>query len=210
MMTWASELGTLEEFTSSMLRYAITDRKLFADRKSLIKQTARWAASGIEYIQVREKDLNQYELANLASEIVHAVRSVGGKSRVLLNGPAEIAVSTGCDGVHLPSGLPGDRIESAQSAFGGTAIISVSCHTLDEVKIARDHGASLVLFAPVFEKRTGTDLVPGQGLPALTAACRTAVSIPVIALGGVNSDNSSDCITAGAAGIAAIRFFAED
>ena len=86
-------------------------------------------------------------------------------------------------------------------------IISTSCHTISEMERARDQGATLAVFAPVFEKRLRCETIPGQGVQALAEACRVANPMPVFALGGVNDRNARGCIDAGAAGVAGIRLF---
>jgi len=199
-----------------MQLYAITDRRLFATPEDLIEQAALWANRGVDYVQIREKDLAPADLAALTLGIVRAVRAAGGRTRVLLNGPAEVAAATGCDGIHLTAGLPGSAIADARRAMSGVVVnpvMSVSCHTMAEVERARDEGATVAVFAPVFEKKSGenksgSQIVPGQGLSALAQACRDAGPMPVFALGGVTTANAEDCVRAGAAGIAAIRLFA--
>ena len=193
-----------------MQLYAITDRRLFARPEELLEQVILWAESGVDYVQIREKDLPVHTLTALAAQIVGTVRAAGSRTRVLLNGAAEIAAATGCDGVHLTSSIADDVITSARTALRETLtdpVISVSCHTISEVERARDRGATLALFAPVFEKRVDAGILPGQDLLALAEACRMAVPMPVFALGGVTVSNAMDCVDAGAAGVAAIRLF---
>lgn len=193
-----------------MQLYAITDRRLFATPAALVDKAVLWAKSGVDFIQIREKDLAVEELSALTVRIVHAVRSVGSRTRILLNGSAELAIATGCDGVHLTAGLSGSAITDAGTALVRVVpdpLISVSCHTLPEIERTRDAGATLALFAPVFEKRSDEKIVSGQGLDVLTQACRIAGTMPVFALGGVTARNAQDCVKAGVAGIAAIRLF---
>jgi thiamine-phosphate pyrophosphorylase len=209
-----------------MQLYAITDRRLFASREALLERVAMWAGSRVDYLQIREKDLDAAELGSLAAEIVRVVRKAGARTRVLLNGPAEVAAASGCDGVHLPSGMAAAAIAGARAAMQALTpdpVISVSCHTVAEIERVRNEGATLALFAPVFEKRMDAASLPessnpglsnlrlslpGQGLAALAEACSVAAPMPVFALGGVTAHNAKDCIAAGAAGVAAIRLFA--
>jgi len=196
-----------------MQLYAITDRRLFSRPEELLEQVILWAESGVDYVQIREKDLPVHTLTALAAQIVGTVRAAGSRTRVLLNGAAEIAAATGCDGVHLTSSIADDVITSVRATLRGTLadpVISVSCHTISEVERARDGGATLALFAPVFEKRVDPEVLPGQGLAALGEACRMGAPMPVFALGGVTVSNAMDCMDAGAAGIAAIRLFAAE
>jgi thiamine-phosphate pyrophosphorylase len=200
-----------------MLRYAITSRALYPGdehkkQAALLHQAARWAADGIELIQLREKDLSAADIAALARKILKAISLTGSSTRLLINSRADIAIATGAHGVHLPSGR--DELTPAQvrslyaSAKLPSPIVTVSCHTLDEVHRARENQATEILFAPVFEKNVPEyGSIPGQGLDRLHDACTAAAPVPVYALGGVNLQNAAVCIAAGAAGIAGIRLF---
>ena len=201
-----------------MLLYAITDRRLLGEtelqrRRALLALTAKLAADGVDYLQIREKDLPARELTAMARAIATAVRQAGASTRVLLNGPAEMALAAGVDGVHLPSTSGVDAVFAARDIFashGLDPVISLSCHTRAEIEQARSSGVQIALFAPVFEKRIGHETIPGSGLTALSEACQAAAPMPVLALGGVTRQNTPDCIRAGAAGIAAIRMFLEE
>ena len=80
-------------------------------------------------------------------------------------------------------------------------VVGVSCHTVADVVAATQAQATLAVFGPVFEKAGAT----ASGLGGLRSACRT--ELPVLALGGVTTENARLCIEAGAAGIAGIRMF---
>jgi thiamine-phosphate pyrophosphorylase len=205
-----------------MLLYAISDRRLLSSdenecRRVLVELARKWARGGVDYVQVREKDLEMEELRQLTQEIVAAVRSEGTRTRVLLNGPAAVALAVGADGVHLPGNATGQAREAARGVFaaaGREAVISQAVHSSDEAAGAKD--ASLILFAPVFEKVGekaeerafgAAEIERGVGLAALAEACRAAHPVAVMALGGVTAENARACIDAGAAGIAAIRLF---
>lgn len=198
-----------------MLLYAITDRRLLGDtepqrREALVRLAAKLAAQNVDYLQIREKDLPARELEALSRQIVAAVRQAGHYTKVLLSGPAEMALASAADGVHLPSTPGADAILAARHRFasqGRDPLISISCHTVEEVKKAGSAGADIALFAPVFEKKTSHETIPGRGLAALAEACRTGAPMPVLALGGVTRQNARACIQAGAAGVAAIRMF---
>jgi thiamine-phosphate pyrophosphorylase len=196
-----------------MQLYAITDRRLFASTEALVEQAAQWAKNGVDFVQIREKDLPAADLTALAAGIVSTVRLTGGGARVLLNGSVGIAAATGCDGIHLTADLPPSAVADAGAVMSRAVadpVISVSCHTLSDIARARDQGATLAVFAPVFEKRSGAEIIPGQGLDALASACRIAGPMPVFALGGVTAANARNCVNAGASGIAAIRLFASN
>lgn len=190
-----------------MLRYAITDRTMFhgdeaARRVALILQARQLAQEGVEYLQLREKDLGEADLASLARAVHGAFRDSGGSTRLLLNTTPALAQWTGADGVHLSSTTFSQNLQSHHGL-----IVSASCHTIADVKRACEF-ADLILFAPVFEKRVDGEVVAqGVGLDALRKACTIAGDIPVFALGGVDAANAPSCIDAGASGIAGIRIF---
>jgi thiamine-phosphate pyrophosphorylase len=200
-----------------MFRYAITSRALFPGdefqrQAALVGQASRWIADGIDFIQLREKDLPGVAVAAIAREILQAIALAASPTRLLLNSNAEIAVATGVHGAHLPSGageLSPAEVRRLYAEAGLPApIVTVSCHTLEEVRRARDYQVDGILFAPVFEKAVDGEIVtPGRGLELLRAACLAASPTPVYALGGVTLQNASLCLDAGAKGIAGIRLF---
>jgi thiamine-phosphate pyrophosphorylase len=177
--------------------------------ESLRRLAAGWANGGVEYIQIREKDLTAGELERLAFAVVHEIE--GSRTRVLINGRVDVALAAGADGVHLPGGqqfCPSDVRWLFASRGEPDPPVSISCHSLEEVKAAKTAGATLVLFAPVFEKLTPGGRIPGTGLDILSRACLAASPLPVFALGGINKENAKQCTAVGAAGVAAIRLFA--
>jgi len=201
-----------------MLLYAITSRRLLpgdetARRDRLVDLARVWARGGVDTIQVREKDLPLGELQPLAARIVEAVHSAAAavRTRVLVNGPAQVALDAGADGVHLHADAGVAALQAAQQAYaraGRELLVSAACHSADEIR--RAAGASMLLFSPVFEKVTGQGMSRGQGIAALRAAVEQAQPTPVLALGGVTEKNAAACLQAGAVGIAAIRLFLGD
>jgi thiamine-phosphate pyrophosphorylase len=214
-----------------MQLYAITGRGLSSAgsqseavlRRQLLRLVEGWTAGGVHFIQLREKDLSAADLQSLAREMAEKIDR--SRSRLLVNvsaaESAALAAAAGADGVHLAGKpTPGAALRARQlfRAAGRPAdvdaIISVPCHTLDDIHVARKEQVDLMLFSPVFEKLAGEKLVAPkaepQGLEALRQACAAAEGIPVLALGGVTSINAQDCRTAGAAGVAGIRLFATD
>lgn len=203
-----------------MLRYAITDRTLHPGTEServaaLIAQAARWAANGIDFIQLREKDLSPAELASLSRSVLSAIE--GSATRLLINHRADVALATGAHGVHLtsaPSELMAQKIRDLWAAATGVLpsvlapIVTISCHTLEDVACAVSSGVDAILFAPVFEKPLPQRVsLPGSGLALLREAALEAHPTPVYALGGVTLENAHQCLVAGARGIAGIRLF---
>jgi thiamine-phosphate pyrophosphorylase len=210
---------------SNCLFYYITDRAALARdeptrRRRLLDKIAEAVRSGVDYIQLREKDLSTHELESLAREAVQVIAQLITENRerrtkLLINSRADVALAVGADGVHLRAEdvSPQDVKRIWTKCGAGTParenstpapLIGVSCHSPAEVAQARSNGASFAVFAPVFEKG---DAKPA-GLKALKEACQE--EIPVLALGGITLDNARSCLEAGAAGIAAIRLFQEN
>ncbi len=200
-----------------MLRYAITNRALYSgdgpqQQTALLRQASRWVADGIDLIQLREKDLPDATLAELSRAILEVIAQTTGPTKLLINSRPDIAIATGAHGVHLTAAageLTTTRVRELYAAANLPApIISVSCHSLEEVRHARDNRTDAILFAPVFEKTIAASAtLPGQGLDRLGDACSAASPVPVYALGGVTLQNAASCLEAGAAGIAGIRLF---
>ena len=210
-----------------MLRYAITDRARFPDGEAarepaLLEQAARLAAAGVDFVQLREKDLEPAALAALARKLVATLHGHSPAPKLLINSRADIAVAADADGVHLTSTegslTPADVRRLYAAAGLPSPVVSVSCHTLGEVAAARWSAPTLILFGPVFEKVVADPhadypadarLSDGSGLNLLHLACAAAAPVPVLALGGISPGNTGGCLAAGAAGIAAIRLFLE-
>jgi thiamine-phosphate pyrophosphorylase len=199
-----------------MKLYAITDAaRLAADwsgrEAALVALAGQWAAGGVDFIQIREKNLAAGALERLSHRVMEAVKAAGTHTAVLINGRADVALAVGADGVHL-SGVSGTTAPMLRRLFAASgsrkALVSVACHSLQDVEKARDEGADIALFSPIFCKiQPDGSLTPGVGLDALKRACEAAGAMQVCALGGVTVENAEACRAAGAAGIAAIRLF---
>lgn len=214
----------------SCLFYYITDRTAFAPdeptrRIRVLEKIAEAARAGVDYIQLREKDLPTRDLESLARDAAAIIRdqdrlATGNwqpGTALLINSRTDIALAVGADGIHLRADdiSPQEVRKSWQSQVGtcgagtpaGAPLVAVSCHSLQDVQHAVADGATFAVFAPVFEKKDSPGSTPA-GLTRLGQACSS--EIPVLALGGINLENAQDCLKAGAAGIAAIRLFQEN
>jgi thiamine-phosphate pyrophosphorylase len=200
-----------------LLLYYITDRSQFdgdenTRRSRLITTVAEAARCGVDYIQLREKDLSTRELEAIAHAAIQCLRTENQKLKTvfLINSRTDIALSCGAQGVHLRSNdiSPSEvkKIWSQAEATPARVTVGVSCHARAEVARAAQEGADFVVFGPVFEKERG--YTRPAGLEALREACQE--KIPALALGGITLENAEGCVQAGAAGIAAIRLFQQN
>ena len=220
---------------ATCLLYYITDRTAFsADesirRRRLLEKICEAARSGVDYIQLREKDLPACDLESLAREAVSVIRESSQpttehrelRTALLINSRTDVALAVEAHGVHLrsddvspqevrtvwrcgagaPSASSGQALARANSPRD--PVIAVSCHSPTEVARAAASAATFAVFAPVFEKR---DVHP-VGLKLLRESCEA--KIPVLALGGITLANAQSCFEAGASGIAAIRLFQDN
>jgi thiamine-phosphate pyrophosphorylase len=200
-----------------MLRCAITDGTSTcsvnaAQIDRLQNQVRRWAANGIDFIQLREKRLDAGALFTLAEHAMQTLREMDSATKLLINTRADVAIAARAHGVHLTSHVDELTPQQARALYAHAGLpspaVSVSCHTKDDVTRARDNGADLILFGPVFEKQVnGHHVADGSGIDRLRVACELAQGVPVLALGGVTPVNAPACVSAGAAGIAGIRTF---
>ena len=208
------------------LLYYITDRTQFPGdeptrRRVLLAKIAEATCAGVDFIQLREKNLSTRDLEQLAHEAAHIVQELRTQNRelrtcLLINSRTDVGLAASLDGVHLRSDdIPAfearnvwtQALARSSQPAARSPSIAVSCHTQAEVLRAQSQGADFAVFAPVFEKRERPGTEP-TGLAALREACQG--NIPVLALGGVNLDNAASCLQVGAAGIAAIRLFQEN
>jgi thiamine-phosphate pyrophosphorylase len=196
--------------------YYITNRRQFAgdaheQEQRLLAKIAECALAGIEYVQLREKDLSPRALEELA---LKAMAALGvSRTQLLINSRTDVALACGAHGVHLPAnGLSASEVRAAFARAGNSeAVIGVSTHSAAEVASAESHGANFAVFGPVFEKSGSANR---EGLAQLHRIChRTEAAqppMPIWALGGITLENAQHCVAAGATGIAAIRLFQQN
>ena len=189
----------------------VTDRRGLADAPELagklqLEKIAQAANAGVDWIQLREKDLSGRALAEFSAR---ALALAGSRSAVLVNDRVDVACSAGASGVHLGEhSLPAGEAKrfAVQLCARENFLVGISAHSLEGAMQAEQAGADYVLFGPVYETPSKASFGRPQGVPRLGEVCKR-LTIPVLAIGGITLGNAGDCIAAGAAGIAAIRLF---
>ena len=155
------------------------------------------ARAGVDGFQVRAKGLADAALLSFAEAVVAAVRPLGAV--VVVNDRVDVALASRADGVHLGRDDPG-----AERAVAEGLLLGTSAATVEEARAGEALGAAYVGAGPVWATPSKPDADPPLGLDGLAAIC-AAVSLPVVAIGGVDASNAGDCIRAGAAGVAVVR-----
>lgn len=179
--------------------YVVTDRQQTAGRP-LEDVVAAAARGGVGAIQLREKDLSARELYALGARLRDLLAPYNVP--LLINDRVDVALALDAAGVHLA----GHSLPTAQARrlLGDRKLIGVSTHGLEEAQRAAAEGASFVVFGPVFATPAKMAYGPPQGLSQLAAIVRQ-VSLPVLAIGGIDSGNLPEVIRTGADGVAVIR-----
>jgi thiamine-phosphate pyrophosphorylase len=197
----------------------VTDRKTLSstargDAAALLDCIAQAACAGVDWIQLREKDLEGRALLELAGkavaagDVAAASRAAGQPARILVNDRLDVAWAARAAGVHLgENSVPAGEVTRWRNRAGRPGFqVGASCHSLEAAEQAAADGADYLFFGPVFATPSKQAFGPPQGLLRLERVCR-AVSLPVLAIGGITPQNAGACLHAGAAGVAAIRLF---
>lgn len=177
----------------------VTDRHLAGGEDQLIQKVARAVEAGVNVVQLREKDLLPANLLLLARRVRDITR---GRAMLLVNGPLDVALEVGADGVHLPEDAP--MIGHPAQGWGPEPrglFVGRSVHSL-AAALRAEEGADYLVAGPVFATRSHQETEP-LGLEFVRELCQIALA-PVIAIGGVTPQNAGDVLRAGASGVAVI------
>ncbi len=188
-----------EEIQNSMLLYAVTDRMWLKDGEGLTDVCRKVLENGATFLQIREKDLDE----NTFEQEAEALKELCASYRVpyVVNDSVEIAIDIDADGVHVgQSDIKGRDI---RAMIGPDKILGISAGTVEEAQAAEKAGADYIGVGAVFG--TSAEICPGEKISS-------SVSIPVVAIGGINASNLMELAGSGVDGVAVVSaiFAAKD
>lgn len=200
-MCWSKD-----ELARHLLLYAITDRTWLQEGEELFSLCEDILREGVSFLQLREKHLEEEALCKEAVALQDLCRNA--KIPFVINDRLDLALSLDLDGVHLgQSDLQG---KDPRRLLGPKKILGISASTVDEARAAEMAGADYLGVGAVFPTTTKKDArtLSREALGEIVAA----VSIPVVAIGGIGEDNLLDLSGTGIAGVAVISaiFGSED
>lgn len=182
---------------NSLELYAITDRH-WLNGASLYDQVEQTILGGATFMQVREKELDKEDFLNEAIEIQRLCKA--HHIPFVINDNVEIARSIDADGVHV--GQSDMKAGDVRALIGSDKILGVSVQTVEQAVLAEKNGADYLGVGAVFQTGSKAD-ADDVSHETLKAICE-AVSIPVIAIGGITKDNVMQLAGSGICGIAVI------
>ncbi|MCG1011482.1 thiamine phosphate synthase [Tepidanaerobacter sp. GT38] len=187
-----------------MLLYAVTDRTWLKGR-TLADVVEEAIKAGVTFLQLREKNLEYDAFLQLAKEI----KCVTDKYKIpyVINDNVQVAMAAGADGVHVGQGDMSPK--DVRKIIGPDKILGVSAQTVEQAVLAEESGADYIGVGSVFPTSTKLD-AEAVSLETLKEICK-AVSIPVVAIGGINKDNAIKLAGSGIDGIAVVSaIFAQE
>jgi thiamine-phosphate pyrophosphorylase len=191
--SWSDTIRRLNKLSGLFL---IIDQDLLRVKPELAMAQA--LSAGVKCFQYRNKHDSRKKIYDISAQLARTARRAG--ALFIVNDHADIAVAVDADGVHLgQDDLP---IACAQKFLPKGKVIGISTHSIVQARSAEAAGADYIGFGPLFETAT-KDAGTVQGIERLLAI-RKAISIPVIAIGGINHRNVSGVMQTGADGVAVI------
>lgn len=183
--------------TDELLLYAVTDRAWLVN-ETLYEQVEKSLKGGVTFVQLREKKLDEESFLQEAIEIKELCKKYNVP--FVINDNVDIAIKMDADGVHV--GQSDMEAGDVRKKLGPDKIIGVSAQTVEQAILAEKHGADYLGVGAVFPTGSKDDAedVPFETLKAICEA----VTIPVIAIGGITKDNVKELAGSGICGIAVI------
>lgn len=183
---------------SDLRLYAVTDRRALPAGFTLAQAVEAALGGGVTCLQLREKEASAGEILALARTLLPLCRAQ--RVPLLINDRVDIALAAGADGIHLgQDDLP---LPEARALLGPDRILGATAHTVEEALRAQAEGADYLGVGAMFPTGTKTNTVPTSA-DTLKAIC-AAVSIPVVAIGGVTAQNLPTLVGTGIAGAAVV------
>lgn len=178
--------------------YLVTDHGLGRGRSTL--EIVRAAvAGGVTCVQLREKDISTRAFIAEAQAIRDFL--FGTNVPLIINDRVDVALAVDAGGVHL--GQSDMVLADARRLLGPGKLIGISVENAAQAVLAANQGADYLGLSPVFSTPTKTDTAPPLGLSGV-AALRTAVSLPLVGIGGIGPQNAAEVIRAGCDGVAVV------
>lgn len=185
-------------FPNAVRLYPVTDVRLSG--LSHAEQVAKLSEGGANLIQLREKHLSPREFYDQAVEAMRVARS--RDVRIIINDRVDVAMAVGADGVHL--GQDDFPPQAARRLLGDGAIIGLSTHNVEQGVQATRTGVDYIAIGPIFGTTTKDNPDPIVVLTGLERVRRAVTKIPIVAIGGISSENALQVIEAGADAVAVI------
>jgi len=180
-----------------LLLYAVTDRS-WLGTKTLLEQVEAALNGGATFLQLREKGLDKESIYREAMELNVLCKRF--KVPFIINDYVDLALRVGADGVHVGQGdMDGKTV---RALLGPDKIMGVSVQTVQQAKIAEEVGADYLGVGAIFSTATKSDATE-VNLNILKAICK-AVSIPVVAIGGITESRITALHDSGIAGVAVV------
>lgn len=186
-----------DDLKNSLLLYAVTDRH-WLDGRSLYDVVRESLDGGVTFLQLREKDLGDADFYEEAVRLQDMAREYGVP--FVVNDNVEIAVKMDADGVHV--GQSDMEAGDVRALIGPDKILGVSAQTVEQAVLAEKRGADYLGVGAVFPTGSKDDAVEVTH-ETLKEIC-SAVSIPVVAIGGITYENTHELAGSGICGIAVI------
>lgn len=183
--------------SEQLLLYAVTDRSRLGKR-SLVQAVEEALKAGVTLVQYRDKELSQEELVAEAKKMHEVTKQYG--IPLIINDDVEVAFRVEAEGVHL--GQEDATIDYARRYLGPDKIIGVTAHTVAQAQAAQAAGADYIGAGAVFGSTTKNNTIP-MSFDTLEAICN-AVTIPVVAIGGITKENIMRLQGSGISGVAVV------
>ncbi|UCF83851.1 MAG: thiamine phosphate synthase [Desulfobacteraceae bacterium] len=183
------QIGKLHVLTDTVLQSRLSHTEL----------TQLAIAGGADTIQYRQKSGPTREMIEIAQNMKQLCKEAG--VTFIVNDRLDVAIAVEADGVHL--GQEDFPIPLARELLGEGRIIGGSAATIAEARNCLSEGADYVGFGPVYTTTSKDDAGPVSGIGILKQVVET-IPLPIIAIGGVDAQNTPEVIRAGAHGIAVI------